>query len=174
MVRDPHDNTEGDFMTMKRKGLVLLDGARTPMAEFGGSFSKVSAIELGAHAARAALVRSNVEPGDIDQVFVGNALQTSPDAIYGARHVALKAEIPIDRPALTVNRLCGSGVQSIVSGAHAILAGDARICLVGGMENMTQAPHCIWGAREGFINITPIKWGFSSGYLHHWCSKLEC
>ena len=137
-------------MTLKRRDLVFLDGARTPMAEFGGSFSRVSAIELGAHAARAALERSGVEPGEIDQVFVGNALQTSPDAIYGARHVALKAEVPIDRPALTVNRLCGSGIQSIVSGAHAILVGEARVCLVGGMENMTQAPHCIWGAREGF------------------------
>ena len=135
---------------MKRNDLVFLDGARTPMAEFGGSFSRVSAIELGVHAARAALARSNVEPGEIDQVFVGNALQTSPDAIYGARHVALKAGVPIDRPALTVNRLCGSGVQSIISGAQAILLGDAKTCLVGGMENMTQAPHCIWGAREGF------------------------
>ena len=137
-------------MTMKCNELVFLDGARTPMAEFCGSFSSVSAIELGAHAARAALARANVEPTEIDQVFVGNALQTSPDAIYGARHVALKAEVPIDRPALTVNRLCGSGIQSIISGAHAILVGEARTCLVGGMENMTQAPHCIWGARQGF------------------------
>lgn len=109
-------------MTLNRQDLVFLGGARTPMAEFGGSFSRVSAIELGSHAARAALERSGVEPEEIHQVFVGNALQTSPDAIYGARHVALKAEVPIDRPALTVNRLCGSGIQSIVSGAHAILA----------------------------------------------------
>ena len=130
--------------------LVLLDGARTPMAEFEGSFSHLSAIELGARAAREALKRSEVDPEEIDQCFVGNALQTSPDAIYGARHVALKAGIPKEAPALTVNRLCGSGIQSIVSGAHAILNGEAAICLVGGMENMTQAPHCVWGAREGF------------------------
>ena len=81
---------------------------------------------------------------------MGNALQTSPDAIYGARHVALKAGVPKEIPALTVNRLCGSGVQSIVSGAHAVLAGEATTCLVGGMENMSQSPHVIWGARRGF------------------------
>jgi acetyl-CoA acetyltransferase family protein len=137
-------------MTAKREDLVLLDGIRTPMAEFCGSFARLSAIDLGAHAAKAVLEHAGVAAEEIDQVFVGNALQTSPDAIYGARHVALKAGIPVDRPALTVNRLCGSGIQSIISGAHAILAGEAQTCLVGGMENMTQAPHCIWGAREGF------------------------
>ncbi len=135
---------------MEIKNLVLLGGARTPMAEFGGSFAEVSAIELGAAAARAALERTVVSPEQIDHTVVGNALQTSRDAIYGARHVALKAGVPIERPAVTVNRLCGSGIQSIVSGAHLILTGEAGTCLVGGMENMTQAPHCIWGARQGF------------------------
>jgi acetyl-CoA acetyltransferase family protein len=130
--------------------LVLVDGARTPMAEFTGSFSRISAIELGALAVKEALERSNVDVSEIDQTIIGNALQTSPDAIYGARHVALRAGIPIQVPSLTVNRLCGSGIQSIISGGHAILTGDATTCLVGGMENMTQAPHCIWGAREGF------------------------
>ena len=129
--------------------LVLLDGARTPMAEFGGSFSRLSAIDLGARAASAALERSGVAPEEIDHAVVGNALQTSPDAIYGARHVALKAGVPKEAPALTVNRLCGSGIQAIISGAHLVMAGEAETCLVGGMENMTQAPHCIWGARNG-------------------------
>jgi acetyl-CoA acetyltransferase family protein len=132
------------------QSLVLVDGARTPMAEFGGDFTRLSALELGARAAVAALERSGYEAADIDHIVVGNALQTSVDAIYGARHVALKAGVPIETPALTVNRLCGSGIQSIVSGAHLILAGEATTCLVGGMENMSQAPHCIWGAREGF------------------------
>jgi acetyl-CoA acyltransferase 2 len=132
------------------RNLVLLDGVRTPMAEFNESFAEVSAIELGAHAARALFERSGVDPSEIDHTIVGNALQTSPDAIYGARHVALRAGVPIDRPALTVNRLCGSGIQAIVSGAHLILAEEARTCLVGGMENMSQAPHVIWGARSGF------------------------
>ena len=135
---------------MTTKDLVFLEGARTPMAEFGGPFSRISAIDLGAHAAREAIARSGLEPTDIDSTFVGNALQTSPDAIYGARHVALKAGVPVDKPALTVNRLCGSGIQSALSAAQSILVGDSGTCLVGGMENMTQAPHCIWGAREGF------------------------
>jgi acetyl-CoA acetyltransferase family protein len=130
--------------------LVLVDGARTPMGAFGGSFVGLSALELGALAARAALERSGYQPEEVDHTVVGNALQTSADAIYGARHVALGAGVPISVPAVTVNRLCGSGIQSILSGAHLILAGDAETCLVGGMENMSQAPHCIWGAREGF------------------------
>ena len=135
---------------MKSDDLVLLEGARTPMAEFGASFTHHSAIELGAIAAREALDRAATDPGEIDHAVVGNALQTSADAIYGARHVALKAGVPESVPALTVNRLCGSGIQAIISGAHLIGMGEASTCLVGGMENMTQAPHVIWGARQGF------------------------
>src|SRR3954451_23280790 len=130
--------------------LVLVDGVRTPMAEYNGSFAEVSAIDLGAHAARALFAKTGIDPQEIDHTVVGNALQTSPDAIYGAHHVALKAGVPKEVPALTVNRLCGSGVQSVLSGAQAILTGDATTCLVGGMENMSQAPHVIWGARKGF------------------------
>jgi acetyl-CoA acyltransferase 2 len=135
---------------MNIRDLVLVDGVRTPMAEYNGSFADLSAIELGAHAARALLDRLRVEGSEIDHAVVGNALQTSPDAIYGARHVALKAGLPKEVPALTVNRLCGSGIQSVISGAHLVLAGDATTCLVGGMENMSQTPHVIWGARRGF------------------------
>lgn len=132
------------------KKLVLLAGARTPMAEYNGHFADVSALELGAAAARGALERSGVRPDQIDHTVFGNALQTSADAIYGARHVALKAGVPKEKPALTVNRLCGSGIQAIVSGAHLILADEAGTCLVGGMENMSQTPHVIRGARKGF------------------------
>ena len=135
---------------MEVRDLVLVDGVRTPMAEYNGSFADVSALDLGAHAARALFAKTGIDPQEIDHTFVGNALQTSPDAIYGARHVALKAGVPKEVPALTVNRLCGSGVQSVISGAQAILTGDATTCLVGGMENMSQAPHVIWGARRGF------------------------
>jgi acetyl-CoA acyltransferase 2 len=135
---------------MNIRDLVLVDGVRTPMAEYNGSFADLSAIELGAHAARTLLDRLGVEGSEIDHAVVGNALQTSPDAIYGARHVALKAGLPKEVPALTVNRLCGSGIQSVISGAHLVLAGDATTCLVGGMENMSQTPHVIWGARRGF------------------------
>ncbi|MEA2604098.1 MAG: hypothetical protein QOF89_5090 [Acidobacteriota bacterium] len=135
---------------MDIRDLVLVDGVRTPMAEYNGSFADISAIDLGAHAARALFERTGISPSEIDHTVVGNALQTSPDAIYGARHVALKAGVPKEVPALTVNRLCGSGIQSVISGAHLILNDEAKTCLVGGMENMSQAPHVIWGARRGF------------------------
>jgi acetyl-CoA acetyltransferase family protein len=133
-----------------RSSIVILDGARTPMAEYNGSFADVTAIDLGVHAAREALRRSGTEPGEIDHVIFGNALQTSGDAIYGARHVGLKSDVPRKVPAVTVNRLCGSGFESIVQGAHRILLGEADTVLAGGMENMSQAPHVIRGARKGF------------------------
>jgi acetyl-CoA acetyltransferase family protein len=129
--------------------VVILGGARTPMAEYVGALKDVSALELGAHAARAALERSAVRPEWVDHVVMGNALQTSGDAIYGARHVGLKAGLPIEVPALTVNRLCGSGIQSVVSAAQMIRLGESRVALAGGMENLSQAPHVIRGARSG-------------------------
>jgi acetyl-CoA acyltransferase 2 len=130
--------------------VFILGGKRTPMGEYVGGLKDVSAIELGAIAARGALESTGVGAEEIDHTVFGNALQTSGDAIYGARHVALKAGVPFDRPALTVNRLCGSGIQAIVSGAQMIQLGEAQTCLVGGMESMSQAPHVIRGARSGF------------------------
>src|SRR5262245_21940506 len=130
--------------------VVILGGARTPMREYVGDFKAISALELGAVAARAALERTGARAEWIDHVVMGNALQTSGDAIYGARHVGLKAGVPIETPALTVNRLCGSGIQSVVSAAQMIKLGESRMALAGGMENMSQAPHVIRGAREGF------------------------
>jgi acetyl-CoA acetyltransferase family protein len=135
---------------MHPNDVVILGGARTPMAEYVGSFKDVSALELGAHAARAALARAGVPASAVDHVVMGNALQTSGDAIYGARHVGLKAGVPIETPALTVNRLCGSGIQSVVSAAQMIRLGESRLAIAGGMENMTQAPHVVRGARSGF------------------------
>lgn len=132
------------------KDLIILGGARTPMAEYNGHFTDISAIDLGVIAAKEAILRSGVAAEEIDHVIVGNALQTSGDAIYGARHVGLKAGVPKHVPALTVNRLCGSGIQSIVSGAEQILLGESETVLAGGMENMSQAPHVIRGARKGF------------------------
>lgn len=132
------------------RDVFVLGGKRTPMGEYVGALKDTSAIELGAIAGRAALETTGVTPNEIDHTIIGNALQTSGDAIYGARHVALKAGVPFDRPALTVNRLCGSGIQSIVSGAQMIQLGEAQVCLVGGMESMSQAPHVIRGARSGF------------------------
>ncbi len=137
----------------------ILDGARTPMTEWvggktgdgrpGGALRNVSAIDLGAHAAKAALTRSGVAPADVEHVIMGNAMQTSSDAIYGARHVALKAGVPVETPALTVNRICGSGLQSVVTGSQMMLLGEASVVIAGGMENMSQCPHVIRGARSG-------------------------
>jgi acetyl-CoA acetyltransferase family protein len=129
--------------------VFILGGARTPMADYTGKLKDFSALELGAIAARAAMERTGVAPADVDHVVFGNVLQTSADAVYGARHVGLKAGLPIDVPALTVNRLCGSGIQAAVNGAHLLLLGEADIVLTGGMESMSQAPHVIRGLRNG-------------------------
>src|SRR5215470_4874479 len=134
---------------MNVQDLVLVDGVRTPMAEYNGSFAEITAIDLGAHAARALFERTGIDPKEIDHTVVGNALQTSGDALYGARHVALKAGVPKEVPALTVNRLCGSGLQSIVTAAQQIVTGESTWVLAGGMENLSQAPHVIRGARAG-------------------------
>jgi acetyl-CoA acetyltransferase family protein len=129
--------------------IVIVAGARTAMARYTGSFSDVSAIDLGAHAAKAAIQRSGVDPTEIDEAIFGNVMQTSADAIYGARHVALKAGLKIETPAVTVNRLCGSGIEAIVQAGQRLLLGEANVVLAGGMENMTQAPFVIRGARTG-------------------------
>jgi acetyl-CoA acetyltransferase family protein len=131
------------------KDVFILGGARTPMTDYTGALKDVSALELGAIAARAAFAKTGVQPEWIDHAVVGNVLQTSSDAIYGARHVALKAGVPVEVPALTVNRLCGSGIQAAVSGAQMIRLDEAGIVLTGGIENMSQAPHVIRGLRSG-------------------------
>ena len=131
------------------KDIVIVDGARTPMAEYNGAFSDISATDLAVVAAKAALERSGFAPEEMDHVIVGNAMQTSGDAIYGARHVGLKAGVPKHVPALTLNRLCGSGIQSVVAAAEQIELGEASAILAGGMENMSQAPFVIRGARKG-------------------------
>jgi acetyl-CoA acetyltransferase family protein len=119
------------------------------MGRYCGKLRDFTGQELGAVAAVEAMKRSGVEPGEIDHAVFGNAQQTSGDAIYGARHVALKAGVPIEVPALTVNRLCGSGMQSVVSAAQMIQLGEAQTVLAGGMESMSQAPHVIRGMRWG-------------------------
>src|SRR4029453_5160453 len=139
---------------MSNHDLVILGGARTPMAEYSGTpgFGKLSgfsALELGTIATKAALQRSDVKPHQIDHVVFGNVLYTSQDALYGARHIGLKAGIPVPVPALTVNRLCGSGIQSVINAAEQIRLGEARIVLAGGTENMSQAPHVLRGLRRG-------------------------
>jgi acetyl-CoA acyltransferase 2 len=137
------------------KTLTIVSGARTPMAEYSGSkgygrLKDVTAIDLAVVAAKAAMERGKVDPKAIDHTIVGNATQSSNDALYGARHVALKSGVPETVPALTVNRICGSGLQAVVSGAEQILLGRAKTTLCGGMENMSQVPFVIRGAREGY------------------------
>ena len=140
------------------------------MAEYNGLFSDVSAIDLGVVAAREALARSGTDPGEVDHVIFGNALQTSGDAIYGARHVGLKAGVPKEVPALTVNRLCGSGFESIIQGAQRILLGEAETVLAGGMENMSQAPHVIRGARRGLrLGQGQLEDSLMVALLDSWC-----
>jgi acetyl-CoA acyltransferase 2 len=135
---------------MKARGdIVFLAAKRTPFGTFGGALKNHSATDLGVIAARAALVQSGVAPGDVDQVVFGNVAQTSADAIYLARHIGLRCELPQKVPALTLNRLCGSGFQAIVSGAEQILLGDAQCVLVGGTESMSQAPFAVRDARWG-------------------------
>jgi acetyl-CoA acetyltransferase family protein len=129
--------------------IAIIAGARTPMARYCGKLKDFSAQELAAVAAREAIHRAEVDPAQFDHVVIGNAQQTTNDALYGARHVALKAGLPVEVPALTVNRLCGSGMQAIVSGAQLIQLGEAHTVLAGGMEAMSQAPHTIRGMRWG-------------------------
>ena len=134
---------------LKPGDIAIVSGARTPFGRYCGKIKDYTAQELGAVAAKAAIERSGVDPKDFDHVVFGNAQQTSGDAIYGARHVGLRAGLPIETPALTVNRLCGSGMQSIVSAAQMIQTEEAKVVLAGGMEAMSQAPFTIRG-RDGF------------------------
>src|SRR5258706_13275094 len=129
--------------------VVIVAGARTPMARYTGSFSDVSAIDLAAHVLKEAMRRSGADPAEIDHAIFGNVMQTSADALYGARHVGLKAGLKMETPAVTVNRLCGSGIEAIAQAAQRLLLGEAKMVLAGGMENMTQAPFVIRGARGG-------------------------
>ncbi len=129
--------------------IVLLEGVRTGFGAFGGSLKDLSATDLGVIAAKSALERGKVDPAWIDHTVFGNVVQTSGDAIYLARHIGLKAGVPKEKPALTLNRLCGSGQEAIVTGARMILGGEADFVLAGGTESMSQAPHVVRGARWG-------------------------
>ena len=129
--------------------VVFLSGVRTGFGAFGGTLKDLSAIDLGALAAQGALARSDVDAASVDHVVFGNVLQTSSDAPYLARHIGLRAGAPVETPALTVNRLCGSGFEAVIQGGQRILLGEADAVLVGGAESMSQAPHVVRGARWG-------------------------
>lgn len=131
--------------------IFFLAAKRSPFGSFLGGLASLSATDLGVHAAKAAIADANIALTDVDHVIFGNVLQTSKDAIYLARHIGLKTGVSVDTPALTVNRLCGSGFEAIVQGARMIATGEANCVLVGGTENMSQAPHIIRGARTGLL-----------------------
>ena len=133
--------------------VVFLSGRRTPFGTFGGTLKDFTATDLGVHAAQAALTEAGVAPADIGHVVFGNALQTSSDAIYLARHIGLRAGVPVETPALTLNRLCGSGFQAIATGAEQIILGEVDAALCGGAESMSQAPHVVRGARWGALRL---------------------
>ena len=137
------------------RDVVFLSAVRTPFGTFGGAFRDLSAIDLTVFAAKAAMERAKVEPAEIQQSIFGNVMQTTSDTIYFARHVGLRSGCPIETPGLTVNRLCGSGFQAVVNGAEEILLGESEICLVGGGESMSQAPHVLRG----------LRWGLSLGKM---------
>jgi len=132
------------------RDVLFLSAKRTAFGAFGGAFKDLRATDLGTIAAQAALAQANVRPEEIDEVVFGNVLQTTPEDVYCARHIGLRAGLRVETPALTVNRLCGSGFQSIVTAAQEIRTGDAEMALVGGTESMSQAPHAIRGARWGY------------------------
>lgn len=140
-----------------KNGIVILDGARTPFGSFMGSLRSLSATDLGVIAAKGALARSGVDPALVGHVVWGNVLHTSADATYISRHVGLKAGLPIDSSALTLNRQCGSGLEAVLTGVKTIMAGETECVLAGGAENMSQAPYVLRGAREG--------WGLGQGKM---------
>ncbi len=149
---------------------VILEGARTPMIRYMGAFDETNALELGAVASNEAIRRAGVAADEFDHVIFGNVMQTSADALYGARHVGLKAGLPIETPAVTVNRLCGSGMESITQAAQRILLGEAKMVLAGGMENMSQCPHVIRGARSGFrLGEGKLEDSLMSGLYDTYC-----
>jgi acetyl-CoA C-acetyltransferase/acetyl-CoA acyltransferase 2 len=132
-----------------KKEIVFLSARRTPFGTFGGTLKDLSATELGVHVARAALSSAGVPPEDVGHVIFGNVAQTSADAIYLARHVGLRAGVPDRVPALTVNRLCGSGFEAVIQAAMFIETDQADVVLAGGTESMSQAPFVLRGARFG-------------------------
>jgi acetyl-CoA acyltransferase 2 len=153
--------------------VVFLSGKRTGFGTFGGSLKSLSATDLGVVAARAAIQSAGVTPELIEHTFFGNALQTSADAIYLARHVALRAGVPVERPALTVNRLCGSGFEAVVQAAKGILLGECDVCLAGGAESMSQAPHVVRGARWGALRLGEAG-GFFEDLLWQALTDSQC
>jgi len=152
--------------------IVFLSARRTAFGTFGGALKDQSATDLGVVASKAALADAKVDAKDVDHVVFGNVMQTSPDAIYLARHVGLRAGLPIETPAVTVNRLCGSGFEAIVQAAQLIMTGQANVVLAGGTESMSQAPFAVRNARFGitFGKPPPFEDTLWSGLTDSFCN----
>lgn len=154
---------------MVSEDIVIVGGARTPFCEWqggkrgdgkpGGLLKDISALKLGEIAIRGALEKTGTSPETVDHVVMGYALQTCDQAIFGARHAGLGAGIPQEVPMLTLSRICGSGIQSIITGAQMIMLGDASTVISGGMENLSQAPHVLRGMRDTYKLARPPKQG---------------
>jgi acetyl-CoA acyltransferase 2 len=146
-------------MDANARDVLILSAKRTAFGTFGGTLRDVKATDLGTAAAQAAIAQSGLAPADLDQVVFGCVAQTTPEDVYAARHIGLRAGLPVEVPALTVNRLCGSGFQSIISAAQDIRTGDSQAALVGGTESMSLAPHLVRGARWGlaFGKAPPLE-----------------
>lgn len=153
--------------------VVFLSGRRTPFGTFGGTLKDWSATDLAVASAEAALRSADIDPEVVDHVIYGNTLQTSADAIYLARHVGLRVGVPQEVPAVTVNRLCGSGFQAISQGAQEILLGDAEVVLCGGTESMSQAPHVVRGARWGGLRLGEVR-GYFEDFLWEALRDTQC
>jgi len=157
---------------MSGSGVFLVAAKRTPFGAFGGSLKALSATDLGTHATKAALESIDLDPKAVDSVFFGNVIQTSPDAAYLARHVGLKSGTRLEAPSLTINRLCGSGFESVILGAQSIALGESDIAICGGTENMSDAPLCAagndarWGVKLGTgLNFRDSLWdGLTDAY----------
>src|SRR6185437_10977619 len=140
------------------KDIVILSGARTPFGAFGGGLASQSATDLAVVATKGALDRARVKPEQVDYVIMGNVCQTSKDAIYLGRHVGLRAGVKTETPALTINQLCGSGVQAVVQAANLINTDQADIVVAGGTDSLSNAPYSTWGMR----------WGGRMGHMELW------
>ena len=135
--------------------IFIVAAKRTPFGAFGGSLKSLTATELGVIATKSAIASATIDPSTIDAVYFGNVIQSSADAAYLARHIGLKCGVPIASPALTINRLCGSGFETVIQGAKAIKLGEAKIVVCGGSENMSMAPLQVDG--------NDVRWGVSLG-----------
>src|SRR3954447_16129080 len=149
--------------------VVITSAARTAVGRYGGTLKDIPTTDLGATTVQAALERSGIEPGQVDQVVFGNVIHSAPEDMYMARVVAIKAGIPKEVPAFTVNRLCGTGVQAIVSAAQTIATGEADVAVAGGAESMSRGPywmpHARWGARMGETEmVDPVVGGLTDPF----------